>query len=147
MLIWPSTVRVFLAVKHADMRRAFDGLAAIVREELGQDPLSGDLFVFRNRRGDRVKALYWDRGGLILWYKRLEQGLFRFPEGERGAVEVDASDLMLLLEGIDLAGAKRRDAFEPRRGRARPGRGGFRVSGRGGPEFPERPSPATLASR
>lgn len=117
MLIWPSTVRVFLAVEPADMRRAFDGLAGIVRDVMGQDPLSGDLFVFRNRRGDRVKALYWDRGGLVLWYKRLEQGLFRFPEGKGGAVEVDAADLMLLLEGIELTGAKRRDRFEPRRSR------------------------------
>jgi transposase len=108
----PPTVRVFLATAPADMRKSFDRLAALVREEMGGDPLSGHLFVFRNRNGDRVKVLYWDRSGLCLWYKRLEEGSFRLPEANAAALELEWADLQLLLEGIDLAGAKRRRRFE-----------------------------------
>jgi len=117
MLSWPPSVRVYLAAQPADMRRSFDGLAAMTAEVLGQDPLSGHLFVFRNKRGDRVKILYWDRSGYCLWYKRLEAGVFRFPAAAGGSVEIEAADLALLLEGIDLAGAARRRRFVP--GRAR----------------------------
>ncbi|MCZ6692172.1 MAG: IS66 family insertion sequence element accessory protein TnpB [Planctomycetota bacterium] len=113
MLMWPLTVRVFLSTEPADMRRSFEGLAAIVREAMGADPLSGHLFVFRNRRADGVKILYWDRSGLALWYKRIEKGLFRFPTSDGASQEVEASDLALLLEGIDLAVARRRERFEP----------------------------------
>lgn len=115
MLSWPPSVRVYLAAQPADMRRSFDGLAAMTAEVLGQDPLSGHLFVFRNKRGDRVKILYWDRSGYCLWYKRLEAGTFRFPAAAGGSVEIEAADLALLLEGIDLAGAARRKRFVPGR--------------------------------
>lgn len=115
MLSWPPSVRVFLATQPADMRRSFDGLAALVTGFLGQDPLSGHLFVFRNRRGDRVKILYWDRSGYCLWYKRLEEGTFRFPSAAGAGVEVEVAELALLLEGIDLAGASRRKRFVPAR--------------------------------
>ncbi len=108
MLILPPTVRIFLATQPADMRRGFDGLAATVRDVLCDDPLSGHLFVFRNRRGDRCKIIYWDRSGFVLWYKRLERGTFRFPRANATRVEVEAAELALLLEGIDLAGAHRR---------------------------------------
>ena len=111
MLSLPPTVRVFLSTEPADMRWSFDRLAAIVRDSLCQEPLSGHLFVFRNRREDRVKILYWDRSGFALWYKRLEEGTFRFPAVGAPSVRVEAAELALLLEGIDLEGARRRKRF------------------------------------
>ncbi len=102
MLTWPPTVRIFIAAEPVDMRRGFDGLAAIARDVLAQDPLSGHVFVFRSRNGKRVKVLFWDRSGLCLVYKRLEKGVFRFPSDPTGCVEVEAGELMILLEGIDL---------------------------------------------
>ena len=111
MLSLPPSVRIFLASAPADGRRGIDGLAALVRESFGEDPLSGHLFVFRNRRGDRAKILYWDRSGYWLLQKRLERGTFRFPSAALPRVEVEAADLALLLEGIDLAGARRRERF------------------------------------
>ena len=82
---------------------------------LSQDPLSGHLFVFRSRRGDRVKVLWWDRDGYALWYKRLESGVFRFPEATAsGAVEVSAAELMLVLEGIDVRGVRRQKRYRRR---------------------------------
>ena len=107
----PPSVRIFVCLHPADMRRSVDGLAAMVEQVVARDPLSGHLFVFRNRRGDRVKILYWDRDGYALWYKRLERGVFRFPQRDGGALEVSPVDLMLLLEGIDVTGVKRRKRF------------------------------------
>ena len=107
MLSLPSALRIFLAVEPADMRNGFDGLAQLVRERIAQDPLSGHLFVFRNRRRDRVKILYWDRDGLALWYKRLERGTFRFPEAVEGRIEVTPAEMAAVLEGIDLTRARR----------------------------------------
>jgi len=111
MLIFPPSVRIYLCTVPTDMRRSFDGLAAMTEEILQQNPLSGHFFVFCNRRSDRVKVLYWDRSGYCLWYKRLEAGTFRFPSGPGEAVEVELADLALLLEGIDLRGARRRKRF------------------------------------
>ena len=108
MLMLPSTLRVLLYREPVDMRKSFDGLECLVRDGLGEDPLSGSLFVFANRRRDRVKLLLWDRSGFWIWYKRLEEGTFHFPS-ESG--EIKASDLGLLLEGIDLSKAKRRHRF------------------------------------
>jgi transposase len=113
MLMLPPSVRIFVASRPVDLRRSFDGLAALTEEQLEQDPRSGHLFVFRNRQGDRVKILYWDRSGYCLWYKRLEKGCFRLPQGSAGKVELEASELALLLEGIDLAGARRRPRWIP----------------------------------
>lgn len=115
MLSLPPTVRIFLCLAPTDMRRSFDGLAAMVPAALSQDPLSGHLFVFRSRRGDRVKVLWWDRDGYALWYKRLESGVFAFPEpNASGAVEVSAADLMLMLEGIDVRGVRRQKRYRRR---------------------------------
>ena len=113
MLILPEPVKIFLCVTPADMRRGFDGLASMVREWLQADPLSGHLFVFRNRRGDRVKLLYWDRDGLVLSYKRLEEGTFRFPAvtSDTRSVQVTAQELSLLLWGIDPSSVKRQKRY------------------------------------
>jgi len=110
----PSSVRVFVCLTPADMRRSLDGLAALTREILGEDPLSGHLFVYFNRRRDRVKVLLWDRSGLALFYKRLEKGTFRLSSLEGGGsarAEIDPAELALILEGIELANAKRRPRF------------------------------------
>lgn len=111
MLSLPSAVRIFLCLRPTDMRRSFDGLAAMVRQVLGADPLSGHLFVFISRRADRVKILYWDRDGLVLWAKRLEQGTFRPPTAEGQSLALSAAELALVLGGIELAGATRRKRF------------------------------------
>jgi transposase len=119
MLSLPLPVRIFLCIQHADLRKSFDGLAQLVREFLGADPLSGHLFVFRNKRGDRLKLLYWDEDGYAIWYKRLEVGTFVFPAadatraktGEHG-VTVRPAELGMLLDGIDLTNIKRRKRYQ-----------------------------------
>jgi transposase len=98
----PQGVRIFVAGEPADLRKSFDGLAALVKQALKKEPLGGDLFVFRNRQGHRAKALLWDRTGWVLLYKRLENGAFKFPEAADGVIEVDATQLRLLLDGIEL---------------------------------------------
>ena len=90
------------------MRSVFAGLKALAEHGVGVDPLGGDLFVFCGRRGGRVKILYWDRDGYALWYKRLETGVFRFPSDLAQSAEISASDLGLILEGIDLRSVKRK---------------------------------------
>jgi transposase len=107
----PPAVRIFLAVEPADMKKGFDGVLQLVRDEVAQDPLSGHLYAFRNRRRDRIKVLHWDRDGLSLWYKRLEKGSFHFPEAADGRVEVIPAEMAAILEGIDLRGARRRPRF------------------------------------
>ena len=111
MLGLPPSVRVFLCLVPVDMRRSFDGLAALAEQVVRENPLSGHLFVFRGRRGDRVKILYWDRDGYALWYKRLEAGVFRFPADAGPSAEISAPDLGLILEGIDLRSVKRQKRF------------------------------------
>lgn len=111
MLMLPASVRVFLCLVPVDMRRSFDGLAAMAEHVVRQNPLSGCLFVFRGRRGDRMKILYWDRDGYALWYKRLESGSFRFPSDVGESREIMPGDLALLLEGIDPGSVKRQKRF------------------------------------
>ena len=107
--------RIYLAVAPTDMRKGFDTLAALVREFLGQDPLSGHLFLFVSRSRDRLKLLYWDKDGFALWYKRLDEWTFRLPRVPEAAasVELKASELAILLEGIDLRSLKRSQRFAP----------------------------------
>ena len=102
MLSLPPSVRIFLCTQPTDMRKSFDTLAALVRDGLKSDPLSGHLFVFLNKRRDRIKILYWDRDGLAVWAKRLESGTFRIPHATAGRVEMTTADLAALLAGIDL---------------------------------------------
>lgn len=93
------------------MRRSFDGLAAMTQTIIGQDPLSGHLFVFRNRRGDRLKALWWDRDGFAIFAKRLEAGTFRFPESTDGTVVITPTELTMILGGVELASTRRRKRY------------------------------------
>ena len=104
-----TATRIWLATQPADMRCSFDRLAELARVVTGQDPLSGHLFLFRSRGGDRLKALYWDKDGMALWYKRLEEGTFKLPRVEPSArsVELRASELAMMLDGIDLRSVKR----------------------------------------
>ena len=113
MLTVSPAVRIFLATGATDLRRSIDGLAMLVRERFGLDPLAGHLFVFRNRRGDRLKILVWDSSGFWILYKRLEQGSFAWPD-ETDAVSVTMSsrDLLVLLSGVDLTHTRRRRWYE-----------------------------------
>jgi transposase len=107
------SARIYYCAAPADMRKGFDSLAAMVRDHLGHDPLSGHLFLFVGRCRDRLKILYWDADGFALWYKRLEEGTFRLPVLKAGQanVELKASELAMLLEGIDLRSVKRLPRF------------------------------------
>jgi transposase len=119
MLSLPLPVRIFLCTRNTDLRKSFDGLAQLVREFLDADPLSGHLFVFRNKRGDRVKLLYWDDDGYAIWYKRLEAGSFVLPTadatriktGEHG-LTLRPAELTMLLDGVDLAHIKRGKRYQ-----------------------------------
>lgn len=111
--------RVFLCTLPTDMRKSFDSLAGLVEQQLGQDPLAGDLFVFRSKRGDRLKLLYWDSDGLAIWYKRLEEGTFVFPAPDQQRLQVGAhgllirpAELAMLLDGIDVQSVKRRQRYQ-----------------------------------
>ena len=101
------------------MRRSFDGLCGMARDIMKQDPLTGHLFLFRNRNRDRLKVLYWDRDGLAIWYKRLEKGTWQFPtdmkpqsEKTGASAEISRQELSLLLEGIDLRSVERRQRYQ-----------------------------------
>jgi transposase len=101
MMGLPAGTRVWLAAGVTDMRRGFDGLATVVQEKLREDPFSGHVFVFRGRRGDRVKVLWWSGDGMCLLAKRLEQGRFVWPQAASGAVHLTGAQLSMLLEGLD----------------------------------------------
>jgi transposase len=107
-------MRIWLAVEATDMRCGFDRLAERVKAMIGEDPLSGHYFLFRSRRGDRLKILVWDRDGYVLWYKRLETGVFKLPRAEAGmrSVELRASELAMVLDGIDVSKLKRVRRYE-----------------------------------
>lgn len=116
MLGLPPSVRVFVATQPVDGRKGVDSLVAIVRCALLADPLSGHLYVFFSRRSNRVRIVYWDRNGFALWSKRLEKGRFHASwsdDGQLGAQAMEAAELALLLEGIDLRGARRRPRWVP----------------------------------
>ena len=113
MLSLPSVVKIYLHAAPVNLHYTFDRLAGIVRDEMGRDPLSGHLFVFRNRRGDRVKLLFWDDDGWVIYYKRLEKGGFKFPviASDTRSLQVSVSDLSLLLWGIEPDSVRRQKRF------------------------------------
>ena len=109
-----QAARIWLAAEATDMRCGFDRLAERVSVVIGQDPLGGHLFVFRSRRGDRMKILLWDRDGFVLWYKRLESGVFKLPRMSTGSrsIEIRGSELAMILDGIDVSKLKRVRRYE-----------------------------------
>ncbi|WP_437729341.1 IS66 family insertion sequence element accessory protein TnpB [Sorangium sp. So ce861] len=118
MLTLPPSVRVYVAAEPTDLRKSFDGLSALVAQCFGADPLCGHLFVFRNRRGDQIRILFWDRTGYMLVAKKLACGRFHLArEVPQGAthVEVESAELSLMLEGLDLSTATRRKRWRPKR--------------------------------
>jgi transposase len=113
MIHLPASVRVYLCLSPCDMRRSFDGLHALVRDHLQLDPFAGHLYLFANKRRDRLKLLYWDRDGFAIWAKRLESGNYAIPSGEPGSTrfEITVEELGALLSGIDLSSAVRRKRY------------------------------------
>ncbi len=101
-----AQLQVWLATTPVDMRKSFDSLSEVVRAFLGRDPLSGSLFVFRNKGGHLVKILWWDRDGLAIYYKRLERGVFQFPRSNTTAVEISREQLLRLLSGMEVVARK-----------------------------------------
>ncbi len=114
MLNFPTNVRLYLATEPVDLRRSYDGLSAMVDGTFGKQAMSGDLFVFMNRRANQVRILFWDRDGYVIMMKRLEQGTFRRTATAEGKdlVEIDAGELAMLLESIDAPSIKRRRRYQ-----------------------------------
>lgn len=112
-----TSTRIWLATQPADMRCGFDRLAELAKVVTNQNPMDGHLFLFRGRSGDRLKILYWDRDGYALWYKRLEEGAFKMPriDGDSKSVELRASELAMMLDGIDLRSIKRVKRYAPKK--------------------------------
>lgn len=116
MIALPPQIRVFLYRQPTDMRKSFNGLVALTESQLKQDPLSGSLFVFVNRRRDRIKILYWAQTGFCIWYQQLQKGTYQIPEHEsledQDTLEVTRSQLSLILDGIDLTSVRQRMRFQ-----------------------------------
>ncbi len=117
MLSVSASTKVFLATEPVDLRRGHDGLTALVRGTLELDPYAGHLFVFVGRRSDRIKVLFWDRGGFVVYYKRLAKGRFRMPRMKKDAdrVVLDGTELAMLLGGFEIGRGARTDAWEPKK--------------------------------
>ena len=119
MIALPPQIRVFLYRRPTDMRKSFNGLVALTESELKQDPLSGSLFVFVNRRRDRIKILYWGQTGFCIWYQQLQRGTYQLPPHEsleeQDTLEMTRSQLSLILDGIDLTSARQRRRFQLQR--------------------------------
>ena len=107
MLTLSPAVKIWCATTPTDLRRGPDGLSALVRSQLHADPLSGHLFVFFNRKADRLKVFYWDRDGTCVWYKRLERGRFHYPSADAGALELTPGQLQMILDGVDVEHVRR----------------------------------------
>ena len=113
MIAIPSGASIYLCTSATDMRKGFDGLSGIIRTEFGREPNDGSLFLFINRRRDRIKILHWEAGGFELWYKRLEAGTFEQVTSRNGqsVVTIDATELTMLLSGVSLQSVKRRKRY------------------------------------
>ncbi len=111
MLVSSATTKIWLYTGVADMRKSFAGLAALVKSQLGDNPLSGDLFIFLNRRRTMMKIIYFDRSGYCIWMKRLEQGTFEIPKTASNKVGIDQAQLTMILDGIDLSSIRHRKRF------------------------------------
>jgi transposase len=113
----PASVKIFISDRPVDMRKGFDGLIAIIRQQWQGDVFSGHLFVFVGSQRDRVKILFWDTGGFVLYYKRLERGRFKMPRlrVDQQSVELDATALSMLLDGIDYERVKRQNHWQPKK--------------------------------
>lgn len=113
MLSLPSQAQVYLCTAAVDLRKSFDGLCGLVESVFEKNVLDGHLFLFVNKRRDRIKALWWDKDGLVIWYKRLERGTYEAPRagGDAQQLELDSTELAMLLSGVSLASAKRRPRF------------------------------------
>jgi transposase len=116
MLTLPPSVKIYVSVEPVDARKSYDGLSALVESHFGHDLRAGYLYAFINRRGHQIQLLFWDRNGICIVKKRLESGTFKLvrrADGEATHVEIDAAELALMLEGIELNDAKRRKRFRP----------------------------------
>src|SRR6202048_1678873 len=113
MIAVPAGVRVLVATKPVDFRKGGDGLAALVQEMLGEDPFSGTIFIFRSKRADRLKILAWDGSGLVLFWKRLEHGAFRWPPLSDGVMRLSAPQRAALVDGMDWSRLYARDIAQP----------------------------------
>jgi transposase len=113
MLMPQGSLRVLVATKPVDFRKGMDGLLALVKEHLGEDPFSGAIYVFRAKRADRVKLVYWDGSGVCLYSKRLEEGQFRWPRIEDGVMHLSQAQLAALIEGLDWKRVRARDTARP----------------------------------
>lgn len=111
MLSLPSAVKIYLCKEPTDMRRSFDGLAMMVQSIINHDPLSGHVFVFRNKRGNMLKLLYWDRDGYAIWYKRLEKGTFSWPDHISDNAAMEYRELTMMLEGITVSARRKKTRF------------------------------------
>lgn len=115
-MLGATTARIFLCTQDTDMRKSFDSLRGIIRSTMHLDPLSGGLFIFKNKRGDRIKCIYWDETGFAMWYKMLQRGTFQFPDLQKyssAGLEIDPSTLRMILDGIDLSTIRRRPRYRP----------------------------------
>jgi transposase len=118
VLSLPPSVRLFVATQPVDGRKGADSLMVLVRDVFRLDPLSGHLFVFFTKRSDRIRIVYWDRSGFAMWTKRLQRGRFRHPlsaDGKLSVRAIEAAELALIVEGIELRGARRRARWQPGR--------------------------------
>lgn len=112
MMNLPTNCQIYLYSQPTDMRKSFSGLAGIVRNELGKAPNDGSLFLFINARGNKMKILYWDRDGMVIWYKSLESGSFeRLTDRDQVSLQLDSAELAMLLGGVSIQGAKRRRRY------------------------------------